>query len=139
MVLLIALTGRYPSASFVFHRPDGPILLHAIPDAVSQMLDKLVQNAVDFAEPGTSVVIALTTSANEVCIQVENKGPPLAPEIATSLFSSMVSSRGERTERGSHLGLGLYIVRLIAAFHNGTATARNLPDGTGVQFEVKLS
>ena len=129
----------YPSASVVFLRHDGPILLHVIPDAISQMLDKLVQNAVDFAEPGTSVVIALTTSANEVCIQVKNKGPPLAPEIATSLFSSMVSSRGERMERGSHLGLGLYIVRLIAAFHNGTATAHNLPDGTGVQFEVKLS
>jgi len=43
----------------------------------------------------------------------------------------MVSLRGDR-DSGSHLGLGLYLVRLIAEFHQGRVYAENLPDGSGV-------
>ena len=57
------------------------------------------------------------------------------------LFDSMVTLRHPVTEgRGSneHLGLGLYIVRLVAEFHGGTVRAENLPDGAGVRFAVEL-
>ena len=37
-----------------------------------------------------------------------------------------------------HLGLGLYIVRLVAEFHGGEAEARNRDDGTGVEVHVSL-
>ena len=129
----------FPSTSFVFLRPDAPIVQAVIADAIAQMLDKLVQNAVDFAQPGSAVTILLVESANIVRIQVENKGKTLAPDITASLFSSMVSSRREGTDHGSHLGLGLFIVRLIAEFHDGTVTAQNLADGSGVRFAVSMS
>ena len=128
----------FPSTSFAFNRPVAPIVRPVIADAITQMLDKLVQNAVDFAQPGSAVTISLAESANVVRIQVENKGKTLAPDIATSLFSSMVSSRRKGTDHGSHLGLGLFIVRLIAEFHDGTVTAQNLADGSGVCVEVTL-
>ena len=38
-----------------------------------------------------------------------------------------------------HFGLGLYIVRLIAEFHQGHARAENLVDGSGVRFSVYFS
>ena len=50
----------------------------------------------------------------------------------------MVSLRGERSGGAPHLGLGLYIARLIAEFHGGTLRAENLPGGDGVAFEVAL-
>jgi len=37
-----------------------------------------------------------------------------------------------------HFGLGLYIVRLIAEFHGGTAVAANREDGSGVVFTITL-
>lgn len=49
----------------------------------------------------------------------------------------MQSARRE-TGQDIHLGLGLYIVRLIAEFHHGRATAENLADGSGVQFSVEI-
>jgi signal transduction histidine kinase len=58
------------------------------------------------------------------------------------LFDSLVSLRPSGTSRPSetpHLGLGLYIVRLIAAAHRGTASARNLEGGNGVEFRLLLS
>jgi two-component system, OmpR family, sensor histidine kinase ChvG len=39
---------------------------------------------------------------------------------------------------GPHLGLGLYIVRVIAAFHRGTARAENRADGSGVIVTVTM-
>ena len=129
----------YPSTAFVLTLQDAPIILNAIADAVAQMLDKLVQNAVEFALSGTPVSISLSESAKRVYIRVDNTGATLGPDIANSLFKSMVSSRQDGSDSGSHLGLGLYIVRLIAEFHNGSVSASNLPDGSGVRFEVVMS
>ena len=56
------------------------------------------------------------------------------------LFDSLVSLRpaAQRAPDAPHLGLGLYIVRLIAAAHRGTASARNLDDERGVEFRLLL-
>jgi signal transduction histidine kinase len=60
--------------------------------------------------------------------------------MASQLFESMVSVRPaaaeERPRSEPHLGLGLFIVRLIAEYHGGRAAARNRPDGRGVTVEV---
>ena len=106
------------------------------PDLLAQMLDKLVENAADFAALGTSIRISLGIDA---LLRVENQGPPLPDAIRESLFDSMVSLRGERFGGAPHLGLGLYIARLIAEFHGGSLRAENLPGSSGVAFEAQLS
>jgi K+-sensing histidine kinase KdpD len=55
------------------------------------------------------------------------------------LFDSLVSLR-EAAAGGEapHLGLGLYVVRLIAERHGGSASARNLDDASGVVFTLHL-
>jgi signal transduction histidine kinase len=53
----------------------------------------------------------------------------------SQLFDSLVSVRAQRDGR-PHLGLGLYIVALIARFHGGRAAADDLPDRSGVVFSV---
>jgi signal transduction histidine kinase len=54
------------------------------------------------------------------------------------LFESMVSIRPAGGEGEPHLGLGLYIVRLIAAFHGGEARADGREGGDGVVVTVSL-
>jgi signal transduction histidine kinase len=44
----------------------------------------------------------------------------------------------EKPKGEPHLGLGLFIVRLIAEFHGGSARARNREDGSGVTVEVSF-
>jgi len=53
------------------------------------------------------------------------------------LFDSLWQSRPDGDGR-PHFGLGLYIVRLIAEFHGGEATAKSLPGGSGVRVSVWL-
>ena len=43
-----------------------------------------------------------------------------------------------RTGEGDHLGLGLYVVRLIVEFHQGQVRAFNHPRGGKVVFEITL-
>jgi len=50
----------------------------------------------------------------------------------------MVSVRSQQHQQQPHLGLGLYIVRLICDYHHGKVLAENLDDGTGVVFTVEL-
>jgi K+-sensing histidine kinase KdpD len=50
----------------------------------------------------------------------------------------MVSVRSARADGVPHLGLGLYVARLIVEFHGGALAAENLPGGRGVALEARL-
>ena len=124
--------GAYAQAAFALSLPDAPVMLEGSADLLAQLLDKLVENAVDFHAPGSAVRVVLR---DDGCLRVENDGPALPEGIRESLFESMVSQRAERSST-PHLGLGLYVARLIAEFHGGTLRAENLPEG--VAFEALL-
>ena len=101
------------------------------------MLDKLLDNAADFCPPGGHIRLALEPDARTCLLSVTNAGPLLPPQLDGRLFESLVSGRTAADGR-PHLGLGLYIVRLIADFHGGAAAATNLADGTGVRISIEL-
>lgn len=128
----------YAARAFELEVPPAPLPLEGAPDLLAQMLDKLVENAADFAAVGTAIRVFLKEDEGSVLLRVENQGPPLPDAIRDSLFESMVSLRGERAGGVPHLGLGLYIARLIAEFHGGALRAENLPGG-GVSFEARLA
>ena len=50
----------------------------------------------------------------------------------------MISVRESSAAGTPHLGLGLYVARLIAQFHGGTIGASNLPSGDGVALGVRI-
>ena len=79
-----------------------------------------------------------TESGTRLRLSVENEGPALPAAMHGRLFDSMVSVRGKQVGDEPHLGLGLYIVRLIAEFHGGIVRADNRADGRGVVIAVVL-
>ncbi|NIW86323.1 MAG: proteobacterial dedicated sortase system histidine kinase [Gammaproteobacteria bacterium] len=126
-----------PDAELAFMPPNRPCIVHGVPDLIAQLMDKLVGNALDFRTPGTPITIELAQSDGHAQLLVCNEGPPLPEEMRGNLFDSMVSIR-TRSDAEAHLGLGLYIVRLIAEFHHGTVQAQNAPRGTGAIFTVTM-
>jgi len=127
----------YPAASFAFVRPSAEFIAVGAPDLIAQMLDKLVANAVEFGRDGV-IDISLTRDDGDALLSVSNEGPPLPEMESGHLFDSMVSVRGGGDAAEPHLGLGLYIVRLIAEFHGGRAQAANRPDAAGVVVSVTI-
>jgi len=133
-----AYTGAYPDQAFRYVGPGRPVPARVAPELIVQLLDKLVDNAREFAREGTAVTVAVEPAAGAATLAVTNLGPGLPEALGDSVFNSMVSMRAARDRRRPHLGLGLYLVRLIAEFHGGRVAARNLPAGEGVRFEVRL-
>jgi len=132
-----AYGGAFPNRRFVCEVPAERLEINGAPELVVQMLDKLVDNAVDFSTDGATISIVLRAGDSHAELDVTNPGPPLPPEAATRLFESLWQSRAESGTR-PHFGLGLYIVRLIAEFHGGSAQAANLPDNSGAVFTIRL-
>jgi len=106
---------------------------------IEQLLDKLVDNAVDFTAAGGDITLSLRRGDKGGCwLRVSNDGPLLPEVIRGQLFDSMVSVR-ERDEGGKpHLGMGLFIARAIAEHHGGRLLAENRSDGGGALLSVWL-
>jgi signal transduction histidine kinase len=128
----------YPQAAFALEVPARPLEVEGAPDLAAQLLDKLVENAVDFSRGGAPVRVALEESAGWAVLTVSNKGPLLPEKMRTRLFDSMISVRDAPGTATPHLGLGLYVARLIAQFHGGTIAASNLASGDGVAVGVRI-
>jgi two-component system, OmpR family, sensor histidine kinase ChvG len=133
-----AYRGAFPGRTFEAELPAAPVTLEGAPDLIVQMLDKLIDNAVDFSPAESPIIVRLSLAPQAALIEVENRGAPLPAHLEGRLFESLWQSRPDGDSR-PHFGLGLYIVRLIAEFHHGEAFASNLPDAGGVRIGVRLA
>lgn len=125
----------YPEREFLHHGLARKATIEGSPELVSQLLDKLVDNAVGFSEVGGRVTIVLTDVHEGFRLVVENAGPVLPESMRTQLFDSLVSLRAKKGAK-PHLGLGLYVAALVARFHSAQIAAENLPDRSGVRIVV---
>jgi dedicated sortase system histidine kinase len=121
-----------------FDAGHGRYPVDGAPDLVAQMLDKLAANAVEFSAADSTIRFQMRRDASSARLSVFNEGPPLPADMRDRLFESMVSVRENQTQAEPHLGLGLYIVRVIAEFHEAHATARNRDDGSGVEIRIEF-
>ncbi len=112
--------------------------VNGVPENIAQLIDKVVANAVEFSSREDEIKIALSKEMGQVKLTIENKGPLLTDEMQGRLFESMVSVREQNKQRETHLGIGLYIARLIAEFHQGHITIENNSDNSGVIASIWL-
>ncbi len=114
-----------------------PLMIEAAPDYIAQVLDKLVDNAIDFAAPDTAIVFKVQKLNEYAQIDVINFGSSLPEGMSERIFEPLVSL-GRKNAQKLRLGMGLYIVKLIASFHGGDVIARNLSGADGVIFSFSL-
>jgi signal transduction histidine kinase len=127
----------YPQKKIEIDLPESAVYIRGAPDLYAQMLDKLVANAVDFATGDEPIRVRLEPRDGQAVLTVSNRGPRLPESMAGKLFESMVSVRPGNATKEPHLGLGLYIVRLVAEYHGGAAEALDREDGSGVVLRIK--
>jgi dedicated sortase system histidine kinase len=105
---------------------------------IEQLLDKLIDNAVDFSTPGSTITLGLTTDSDNLTLFVTNQGPTIPIDMFENIFDSMVSVRATTVDNRLHFGMGLYVVRVISEHHGGSVSAANLLNGNGVTIRVTL-
>jgi dedicated sortase system histidine kinase len=127
----------FPGRRIELDAPSDPCFMRGAPDLIVQMLDKLIENAVDFCTTQGRITVRLSRVQSMYELAVSNDGPVIPTDLFGRLFESLFEHRAGAADV-PHFGLGLYIVRLIAEFHGGRAAAANRSDGGGAVFTVCL-
>lgn len=103
-----------------------------------QALGNLLDNAIDFAPPGSSVTLAARRHGDGVELvelSVRDRGAGIPSYASARLFERFYSL--PRADGSKSSGLGLPFVREVMALHGGAVTVENDPDG-GVRATLSL-
>jgi signal transduction histidine kinase len=114
----------------------GEALLHADRQRLTQAVMGLAQNAVQHTAPGDAIWLGSDTGRREIRLWVRDSGPGVAPEDQGRIFERFARASASR-RRSEGAGLGLAIVRAIAAAHGGRVALSSRP-GAGATFTLVL-
>lgn len=118
--------------------PPKPVRLEADPVRLAQIFSNLLNNAAKYTDPGGHVRLKANVDGGEVVVRVRDNGIGMAPDMIPRLFNMFVQAGPalDRSEGG--LGIGLALVRGLAALHGGTVEAFSDGPGRGSEFIVRL-
>jgi len=103
--------------------------------SLARAVQNLIGNAIRHGAAGKWVGVRAATDDGSVVIAVEDRGPGIAARDLPHLFEPFYRGRGADRVRGS--GLGLTIVKQIAAAHGGSVAVDRPRDG-GAIFTLRL-
>ena len=106
------------------------------PELLERMAFNLVDNAVKYTGAGGVVKVKVRSTGEVAELLVVDTGPGLREEDRRRIFERFYRADAARAD-AEGVGLGLSIVRAIAAAHGGRVTAENRLEG-GARFVVRL-
>ena len=114
---------------------ESGITLNGDATQLNQLAHILVDNAVKYADPGTTVTIRLQKHGDKVEFSVNNKGTPIPKEDIEHIFDRFYRAEKSRTTKG--YGLGLSIARRITEGMNGKILVESNNEN-GTTFTVRF-
>jgi signal transduction histidine kinase len=116
---------------------DASLCLTADHWEIETILNNLVSNAVKYNRDNGRVDVYLLAENDGIAVKVSDTGIGIAEEDATRLFKEFARIRNADTDTIAGSGLGLSIVKKIAALYNGDVFLESAP-GRGSTFTVFL-
>ncbi len=111
--------------------------LYADGDLLRRTLTNLVENAIRYAPPETSVTISAVSVADGTELRVADRGPGIPAELRESIFDAFAQvESGERVLGHVSHGLGLTFCKRIIEAHGGRIWIEDAAPGT--QFCMRL-
>ena len=115
--------------------PGAPVTTTADGTRIRQALANLVDNAVKYTPRDGHVEIEVVTDDDDAQIRVRDTGRGIPAEALGRIWDRLFRVDSSRAERG--LGLGLSLVKAIAAAHQGRVAVESVP-GRGSSFLLIL-
>lgn len=125
-----------PEHTVVANLPPDLPLAQADPRRVRQVISNLLDNAIKFSPPGSTVTINAETNATAILVHVHDEGPGIAPEHLPRIFDRFYRAEGAGVRTGG-VGLGLAICKGLVEAMGGHISARSQP-GQGSTFSFSL-
>jgi two-component system sensor histidine kinase GlrK len=115
-------SGRKPVITLV-ESESRPRLISGDDDAIAQVLDNLLENAIKFSPPGgggtVRVTLSDTNTPGGVLITVADEGPGIAAAEKERVFDRFYQTEAGRAVASRGAGLGLSICKHIVEQHEG--------------------
>ena len=117
--------------------PPGPLAVYCDRTRIRQVLLNLLSNAARFTENG-SVTVAVSSSEDEVVVEVKDTGPGISPHALSHIFEPVYRAPAtSQNVTGGNEGLGLSISREIVHHHGGRIWVES-ESGQGTHFYFSL-
>jgi two-component system sensor histidine kinase ChvG len=125
-------TERYPGVTIDVTAEAGAEVIGVL-HRLDSALRNLIENAASFAAPSGEVRVSAAVTGRAIEIAVTDSGPGIAEADLPRVFDRFFTTRG----RAQGTGLGLALVKAVAAAHGGSLHAESVP-GTGATFRLIL-
>ena len=116
---------------------DDDLAVWADEEALDQILDNLVDNALKYTPEGGQVRVSWTVTDDQVCLEVSDTGIGIPAADLARIFERFYRVDKDRSRELGGTGLGLSIVKHLAQAMHGTVRASSVPD-KGSTFYVCL-
>ena len=104
---------------------------------IRQVLVNLIVNAIKFSPRDVPVRLRTVRDGAHVRVEVNDRGPGIAPDTATHIFELFGQTVPEDADSRGGLGIGLHLVKRITEMHGGHVGVNSRP-GEGSTFWIRL-
>lgn len=118
--------------------PEDPMLVYGDADAINQVIYNLLENAVKFAAPGSTLGLSLFKQGEKAYVSIRNRGETIPPEELSLIFDRFHKTDRSRSADREGYGLGLYIVKTILGRHGEDVSVTSRDGVTEFVFSLTL-
>jgi PAS domain S-box-containing protein len=125
-----------PTHTLIADLPPALPLAQADPHRVMQVVSNLLDNAIKFSPPGTTVTLDAEVLSSNVVVNVRDQGPGIAPDHLPRIFERFYRVE-DSSVRTSGVGLGLAICKgLVEAMHGHITVTSQVGHGSTFSFSL---
>lgn len=117
--------------------PNRALLIKGDNQAISQLVDNLIDNAIKYTNISGSVSVDLLQEHEEAVLIIKDSGIGISQQFQQRIFERFYRVDKARSRELGGTGLGLSIVKNIAEQHGGSVSVDSQP-GSGSTFRVVL-
>jgi signal transduction histidine kinase len=115
-----------------------PVWVQADRTRLEQIISNLLINAIKYTPSGGRIAVAVRREGGDAVLRIADNGIGMRRELLTRAFEPFVQGEPGLDRAAGGLGLGLTLVRQLAALHGGSARADSEGPGRGSTFTVRF-
>ena len=92
---------------------------------MTSLIVNLIENAIKYSAEETPIFVALSKEGDEAILEVKDQGFGISEEEKEKIFDKFYRVGNEETRQAKGTGLGLYIVKNIVNYHQGSIKMMN--------------
>ena len=107
-----------------YHIEEG-IFMMGDKTGLTSLIVNLIENAIKYSAEETPIFVALSKEGDEAILEVKDQGFGISEEEKEKIFDKFYRVGNEETRQAKGTGLGLYIVKNIVNYHQGSIKMMN--------------